>query len=178
MLVTDVHHYYAATLTHLDSEDDIAFLSVAGYRPERRFVLIPDDMILQNETVLCLEYGTTRKQGGDIFLSVATRMGNITRQIGEMELLGRTRSNLLEVSFPALRGASGAPILTSRGFLVIGMLIANASYHLMPAQIEQVVGEEGRVIEEVQFMMPQGIALHASLLRQALTAAAQEGRGP
>jgi len=70
-----------------------------------------------------------------------------------------------------LRGASGAPILTDKGFIVVGMIIGNMSYHLMPAQIETVIDAAGKTLEEVKYMLPLAIAVHAEALRKALEAA-------
>ena len=131
-------------------------------------LLDPLKTIFNNEIVNCLEYGTTIQSGGKIEVSVATRIGNITRVIPELELFGKIYKNMLELSFAALRGASGAPILSSNSFLVLGMVIANHSYHLIPSQIEKYSNENGETIEETKFMMPQALAVHVNEIKRVI----------
>jgi len=76
----------------------------------------------------------------------------------------------LEVSFPALRGASGAPVLINSSFRAIGMLVGNMSYHLLPSQIETITNEDGKIVEETKYMLPLGIATHANAIREAVHA--------
>ena len=54
-----------------------------------------------------------------------------------VDSLGPAVNDALEVSFPAVRGASGAPLMymVDRGFYIIGVLVSNAHYHLLPAEV-------------------------------------------
>jgi hypothetical protein len=74
------------------------------------------------------------------------------------DLPGAETAKVIEVSFPALRGASGSAIVNGMTGDVIGMLIANRATHLMPAQLERVEGPAG-VVEEVRYYLPYGLAL-------------------
>jgi len=64
----------------------------------------------------------------------------------------------LELSFPALKGASGAPVLMERGGAVIGMIVQNIGRELLPAQIETVT-EPGEYTEEIKYYLPSGKAI-------------------
>jgi len=64
----------------------------------------------------------------------------------------------LDLSFPALRGASGAPVVAERDGSVLGMVVANVERHLLPAQVERVeFGPDHR--EEVRYFLPVGKAI-------------------
>lgn len=81
----------------------------------------------------------------------------------------------MELSFPALRGASGAPVMLNEfvtdalmgkdPFGVVGVVLASASYHLLPVQIESVLTEDDTLYEEVRYMLPQAVAISIDHLR-------------
>lgn len=73
----------------------------------------------------------------------------------------------LDLSFPALRGASGAPVVDENTGLVLGMIVANVERHLMAAQIERVIRSDN-TIDEVRYFAPYAQAIMALHLRQAL----------
>jgi hypothetical protein len=75
---------------------------------------------------------------------------------------------MLELSFPALRGASGAPVLSNLTFRLWGIITANVAYHLLPVQIEHVWDDEGQITEETRFLLPQAIAVHVKHLQAML----------
>jgi hypothetical protein len=116
------------------------------------------------------EYGTTRSAGNKIELSPATRMGNITRMLNLTDQYNKAGDEILELSFPALRGASGAPVISIDGdqFNLQGVIIANVSYHLLPAQVETVLDEKNEVLEETKFMLPQALAVNVKHVRALL----------
>lgn len=95
-------------------------------------------------------------------------MGNVTRTLDLTDRYGEAGRSALELSFPALRGASGAPVVSNLTFRLWGIIIANVSYHLLPAQIESVLDEQGQVEEETRFMLPQAVAVHIKHLRKVL----------
>jgi hypothetical protein len=64
----------------------------------------------------------------------------------------------LELSFPALKGASGAPVLVESGGSVIGMIVQNVGRELLPAQVETVT-EPGKYTEEIKYYLPSGKAI-------------------
>lgn len=63
----------------------------------------------------------------------------------------------LDISFPALMGASGAPVIVERTGSVIGMIVANVERHLLPAQVIRV--QHDQTPEEVRYFLPIGKAI-------------------
>jgi hypothetical protein len=175
---------YPITLIDRDPAHDLALLRITEYRPPRPLKLEFDD-ISENTTLMTYEYGTTRQRGNNITLNPATRIGHMTRRLGPGDGLGALTDEAIELSFPALRGASGAPVminelaaysLLGKEILgVIGVVIANASYHLAPAQIEEVLNADNTSYGETRFMLPQGLAVSVRHIRamyeQAITEA-------
>jgi len=159
---------FPAFLVERNSEADLALLEVPDYPKEMGLLLAQDSEIAQNQQVNCFEYGTTRRQGKMTILAPATRLGNVTRILNLEEQYGLAGRDALELSFPALKGSSGAPVVSNSTFNIWGIVIANVSYHLLPAQIESVLDEEKRIIEETKFLLPQGIAVHVKHLREML----------
>jgi len=71
----------------------------------------------------------------------------------------------LDLSFPALRGASGAPVIVEEDGSVVGMVVANVERHLLPAQVERVeLGSDQR--EEIKYFLPVGKAIAWQHLRE------------
>jgi hypothetical protein len=71
----------------------------------------------------------------------------------------------LDLSFAALRGASGAPVVVEQNGTVVGMVVANIERHLLPAQVEKVeLGPDHR--EEVKYFLPLGKAISWHHLRE------------
>ncbi|MDX2299440.1 MAG: serine protease [Xanthomonadaceae bacterium] len=160
----DLSLAYEADIVESDRAHDIALLRVETFRPPTVLELDFDSPIRPNIQVMTFEYGTTTVERGKIVLSPATRMGNVTR-LRDMSLLGPAGANALEVSFPALRGASGAPIMRADTYRVWGVIVANVSSHLLPAQIESVLDEKNNIYEETRFMLPQAAAVNIRFAR-------------
>jgi V8-like Glu-specific endopeptidase len=157
-----------AEVVKRDQDSDLAALRVSDYVPPSPIGLAEDQEIHPNLPVVCFEYGTTQTAGGVITLAPATRLGNVTRLINLTDRHGRAGDDALELSFPALRGASGAPVLANNGFRLWGVVIANVSYHLLPAQIDSVLDDKGTLTEETRFMLPQAVAVHVKHARQLI----------
>lgn len=130
-----------------------------------------------NDDVLCFEYSGThiqRKAQGGIHVSLDphAHKGNIVRSYrSDFPESVPTPSYL--TSFPALQGASGAPMLVRNKrkdrFAVVGLMVANAARHLMPAQILRIDHGESEQ-EEVRYYLPFGKALAREVLRSELDA--------
>jgi hypothetical protein len=173
--IDDLQHIFPASVLLTDRDSDIAILTIPDYRPKAHLTIETNNNLPSNLPVICFEYGTTVKQGHEIFLAPAVRMGNVTRILSDLSVLGRSLKESLELSFPALRGASGAPVLSSNhNFSVLGMVVANVSYHLIPSQIETTIDDNGQINEETKFMLPLGIAVHFNSIRKAIIAAEEK----
>jgi len=115
--------------------------------------------------ILTVEYSQTRPvlmPDGRITIEFRRyfHKGHVLSYYEEEPCLGK-HTRLLDLSFPALKGASGAPIIAwPLGFplKVVGLIIGNVSRELVPAQLERVV-ERGQVIEEIKYVVPIGLAL-------------------
>lgn len=176
---------YPLTLIDRDPAHDLALLRVTEYRPPRPLVLDFDNFS-ENTTLMTYEYGTTRRTGNNIALNPATRIGHMTRRLGPGDGLGTLTDEAIELSFPALRGASGAPVMINEPLQatllgketlgVIGVVIANASYHLAPAQIEEVLNADNTSYGEVRYMLPQGIAVSVRHIREMYEKAIAEAQ--
>jgi len=158
---------YAAEPIAIDEKKDLALLKVKDYTPVKLLPLIDESDITLNQLVSCFEYGTTIVAGGTIDFSPANRLGNVTRVRDLTSRFGPAGDHMLELSFPALKGASGAPVLGWRPpFPVWGVVTANVSYELLPVQVETVVDHKGQITEETKFHLPQALAIGARVIRQ------------
>ena len=159
-----------ATVLKRDPNTDLALLKVDGYSPPYTLPLEDDENIINNESVMCFEYGTTITSGKMIDLSPANRIGNVTRFRDLRDMYGDAGEYMLEMSFPALKGASGAPI-TQRfpPFKLWGIIKANISSELLPAHVETILDEHGKLEEETKFYLPQALAVHVKHVRKLLS---------
>lgn len=163
---------FEAKVVACDPAIDLALLKVDGYRPDNPFPLADPESIISNSLVACHEYGPTEVAGGVFRLEPATRLGNVTRIRDLRERFGKAGDDMLELSFPALRGASGAAVVHwLPPFELVGIIVANVSHHLMPAQVLSVLDERNEILEETHFMLPQALAvnvkhLHEMIIRQ------------
>jgi S1-C subfamily serine protease len=163
---------YPATVVASDPAVDLALLRVSGYAPPQSFQLGEDSEIAFNVPVLSFEYGTTLTAGRNVELSPATRMGNVTRRL-RLPHLGQAGDRILEISFPALLGASGSPLFNSQTFKVWGVVVANRAHHLIPAQVEQMHRPDGLLEEEVKYLLPQALAVNVEHLRALIERSGQ-----
>jgi hypothetical protein len=178
--LNDLETPFRVDLIESDPLHDLALLRVSGYRPKRPLQVILDAVVGSNRELMTFEYGTTEVVGNQIQLSPATRLGHMTRRL-TVETLGPAGVGALELSWPALHGASGAPVLyASNPFLpsddawgIVGVVVANAAYHALPAQIVSVLDEKNNIFEEVRYMLPQALAVHISHLRSMYSRAVE-----
>jgi hypothetical protein len=149
---------------------DLATFDIEGFDEAQPLRLASQDPHL-NSDVLAYEYSQTRiEKSTDGKLRVSfepySHKGHTVRRFtSDYPEPVPTPSCL--VSFPALQGASGAPLLCgtqSRAeIVVVGMLVANLERELMPAQTVR-LEEGGRVIEETKYFLPLGKGFsHAGL---------------
>lgn len=164
-VLPDADDVYPAEIVREHPRLDMVALRVEAYRPEEWFTL-GDQEVFQNLEVVCPEYSDSRRIGNDIQISVSTRRGNVTRQFRSHPLSSEVGENALELSFPSIRGSSGAPVLNQKNLLVWGMVIGNTSRDLPPAHLEPFIGE--MLSDDARFHMPQAIAIHSEHIRDFL----------
>jgi hypothetical protein len=127
-----------------------------------------------NSDVLCFEYSQTsieRKPGGGKHVSFQplAHKGNIMRYF-ESEYPEKIKTPCFNTSFPALKGASGAPVIAhteNRNFYIAGMMVANQETHLLPAQVVKIIDGEN-YIEETSYFLQMGKGINSSLIKQII----------
>ena len=127
-----------------------------------------------NDDIICYEYsGTrierTRPDHTHVAFEPMAHKGNIMRSyVSDYPETKPTPSMI--VSFPAMQGASGAPIICAfkrEFFYVAGMVVANVERHLMPAQVVRIDDADGA--EETSYFLPTAKAIDASVIRSVIT---------
>ena len=127
-----------------------------------------------NDDIICYEYsGTrielTRPNHTLVAFEPMAHKGNIMRSyVSDYPETKPTQSLIL--SFPAMQGASGAPIICAlkrESFYVAGMVVANVERHLMPAQIVTIDDADGA--EETSYFLPTAKAIDATVIRNVMT---------
>jgi len=121
----------------------------------------------RNANIINIEFSAAGS--GSLFQSI--RKGNIVYihdWPGEGDLKG---VNIMETSFACLKGASGSPVIDlGKNDYAIGIMIQNVDHELAPTQLVKAVNDDGSLIEEIKYMMPQGIAISAYGIQNALAA--------
>lgn len=155
---------------HCSAQHDIAVFGAAGTEGMEPLPIL-DKPVPSNEDILTFEYSSTVSRAmpdGRVgaHFSPFTHKGNILRHYNE-DYRRMSNVSLLDTSFPALQGASGAPVMRASDFAVTGMLIANRERHLIPAQVLTVTTGD-HTIEEVKYFLPTGMALSCDVIRPYL----------
>lgn len=167
--ISQLNNLFHAEVVARDSKHDLALLKVNGYIPPRVLELSDDPSHHLNQMMATCEYGTTITSGNTIKFAPATRLGNITRILSAEDRFGPAGEEALEMSFPALLGASGSPVVSNDGqYKLHGVIIANVSYHLLPLQIETVLDNKNEILEETRYMLPQAVAVNVKHVRALL----------
>jgi hypothetical protein len=112
--------------------------------------------------------GTRAKPEGGLSTSLSIRKGYIVSQ-GTYDLPGDLLgSKILEMSYQCLKGASGSPVFDHTNCEVAGIMVQNVNHELDPTQISQTVDDQGNIIEEIKYLMPQAVAISAETLNEEL----------
>ncbi len=161
---------YRAVPILRDEEVDLACLKVEGYDPPYSFPLAEDSNITINQLVCAFEYSPFEQVGTYIKFTPANRMGNVTRLRNLNDIFGKAGEQMLELSFPAIKGSSGAPVVLQKSpFSLWGVISRNSAGELFPAQVEKIVDKDGKITEEIKFYLPQGLAIHVKHVRNLLS---------
>jgi hypothetical protein len=158
------------------TEDTDADLSV-GRLSSVEAIELPGFMIaarrIHNADVCSFEHsGSGRTVNGQSMYTARFRKGHVVSDEDRSEYGYTTGCQVIEVSYPALKGASGAPVFMEGDLTVVGMMVENVDSELLPSQLLRTVDAEGNLIEEIRYTMPHGRAigfrsLHALLDRYA-----------
>ncbi len=108
-----------------------------------------------NKDVLTVEFSGT-KPGPRTDFTPYHRKGHVVAVYDSDYGTPSTRS--FDLSFPALKGSSGAPLILERDGTVVGMIVANVERYLLPAHIER-LESPGRAVESHQYFLPTGQAI-------------------
>jgi len=127
-----------------------------------------------NEDVSSFEYSSTRFDRTDMGYHVSfepyAHKGNVVRSYVST-FPEAIKTPCLLTSYPALQGASGAPVIATikapKQFAVGGMLVANAERHLIPAQIVT-IHDGPSYKESTSYFLAFGKAVSWAVLAQCL----------
>lgn len=165
---------FGLTVLEADRSRDLALMRIEGYQAPNPLQIAFDVHVAYNSNLLTLEYAQTEKTDtGGFWLNPAVRRGHKTRNV-DVERFGAIAGlHALELSFPALEGASGAPVMFEASPFVphepawgiVGVLITNIGYDTVPAQIVTELGADNSYLEERQYILPQGIAVDINHLK-------------
>ena len=82
-----------------------------------------------------------------------------------------------DLSYPALRGASGAAVVLESDYSVVAMIHGNVQSELQPIQVtREQIGDEA--YEEVRYYLPSAKGIAWTHLRDCLTAAREDPAEP
>jgi len=147
---------------------DITAIEVLGI-VSAPFYNIQDGVLMFNRDYVSVDYSQTSITYNpstlreDVLIVPATRKGNIVIQY-ESNFPEKVPTKCIELSFPVLQGASGAPIMENYPpWNVVGMLTHNIERQLVPAQTVKIRDGENYT-EETKYYMPHAKAICASHL--------------
>jgi hypothetical protein len=132
---------------------------------------IATEKVPTDQDVLMLEFSesyfdevaTTQRA---IFLWPLTHKGNV--MLHYTGTIGRTAGTPAFVtSFPALQGASGAPVLRHSDKAVVGMMVGNKESLLVPAQVVEILDGEN-YLEETKYFLPHGLGIASDAILEFL----------
>lgn len=181
---------YEARIEHVDSGADLAILST-DFIPIASLILADPSELAMFDDVAALEYSETRSQlmeaESGLRATPSARIGCITRFVPRQEVecvVSSPSDDMLLLSFPAMPGASGAPVVRRNDCHVVGVIVQSWSLDATPAKVEEVVEEDvdqpddppgpwprRRIVETRRYLIPQALAANVRTIRQMLAAA-------
>lgn len=165
---------YEISNLRFSEEFDIALGEVHGVRDIEPFNIATENAPI-NFDILTAEFsGTYSQQIEDgskaLVLDPYYRKGQVLRYYVST-FPESSPTACLELSFPALKGASGAPVIVENTGLVIGMIVGNIQRDLLPSQIERVTNGQ-KVIEDVKYVLPSAKAISWKYLNEFIESCA------
>ena len=152
-----------------DNSSDLAILNFCDFEPRSSFGTDPM-FDLCDPVLMTFEYSRSQVTEQNTNFMGGLRYGNCVNFLREKDNSPRQ----LELSFPALKGASGAPVFkkvqgdsNATELHAVGVLTCNAQYELEPIQTYKYIGQDGE--EEItHYYLPAGIATHIEHLHRML----------
>lgn len=161
---------YEVTDIFIDPRADVAVGRVEGWPFDRYFEIAQTPNFSANIDVLSVEFSASQLlalgAGGqrEMRLTPTYHKGYIMRDY-VAEFGHEYPVQCYDLSYPAFKRASGAPVVSNSTFNVVGMIVANIERQLMPAQLERIERQDGTV-EEVRYFLPTAQAIQAPRLRE------------
>ena len=161
-----------ARLIYSDPIRDVAVARVDDWPRSDGLTLAPDNQLAMNTDILTIEYSEPDRgillEDGQSAIGIGPNWhkGYMVREY--VDRFGQQRPTAcLDLSFPALKGASGAPAVDGQTGLVLGMIVGNVERVLLPTQIAPVLRNKV-IVDEVRYFAPYAQAICARYLREAL----------
>jgi hypothetical protein len=166
--------FHQITNVFRDPAHDLAVGRVSSW-PAETFIEIEDrDGYRVEEGVASYEYSTTslvrlpESTSPILDISARSHLGHILRVFSQTDIFPEP-TEVLELSFPVLVGASGAPVLNLATGKLVGVVTHNFAEELLPAQIDTYEGPDGRK-EERKFYLPYALAVGLPHIRATIAA--------
>lgn len=141
-------------------EFDIAKGTVTGFHDIKVLTIATRNPPV-NLDILTMEFSGTRTELKEetkaLVFNPFHRKGHIV-QFYLSNFPERTTTSCFEVSFPALSGASGAPVILENDGSVVGMIVENVQHELLQSHIETVVSDHQQT-EEIKYVLPYAKAI-------------------
>lgn len=151
----------ASETLQFDDDHDL-LLGRLDEHPAHPGLGVTADLPASSIDLLTTEFSRTQalrdRDPAEMRLSPVTRKGHII-QLAENTLFTRRPTQVMELSFPALSGASGAPVINPATWNVVGMIVGNVDHQLIPAQVERVEFPKGQPKETIRYVMPGAVAV-------------------
>jgi len=163
VIVRGIGGRQAVSLIAKDNERDLALLRPSTALPRSPWrVSVGDPSWATGDLLSCFEFSATQQLPDKRFkVLTRTHVGNAVsvHRLLEGNVLPRLASqDAIELSFPALKGASGAPVVDRFTCEVAGVVAANNEAELAPSSVYEYTDGE-TYIERVRYI-PSGIAIH------------------
>lgn len=156
-------------LREVDQRADLAILDFGEFAPRSSLETNPN-FDLSDPVLMTFEYAKSQVSEQNINFLGSLRHGNCVAFHRET----RERPRQLELSFPALKGASGAPVFQkirwkdgTTKLEAVGVLTGNVQSELEPIQTYRYEGADGER-EMTHYYLPSGVATHIFYLHKMI----------